>query len=72
MGHLHMIRQGLQSTKEKHLDTYMEDNSRTNVAFHTMVDTRTMKEGKNLLRPMQTFPQKINQGKQIHLLHIYI
>ena len=44
--HLHMRRQGLQLTKEKPLDTDLEENIKTNVVFFTTVEPSTTKEGK--------------------------
>ena len=45
MGHLHMRRQGLQSTKEKPPDTDLEEKIKTNVVYCTDVDSITSKEG---------------------------
>ena len=38
MGHLHMRRHGLQSTKEKPPDTNLEDKIKSNVVYCTTVD----------------------------------
>ena len=46
MGHLHMIIQGLQSTKEKPPDTDLKDNIKTNVVYFKTVEHSTTKEGK--------------------------
>ena len=46
MGHLHMRRHGLKSTREKTLDTELEYKSKTNVVFCTTVNPSTTKEGK--------------------------
>ena len=45
IGHLHMRIQGLQSTKEKHPDTDLEENNKTNLVFCTTLDHSTTKEG---------------------------
>ena len=45
MGHFHIKRQGLQSTKEKPPDTDLEDKITTNVLYFTTVETSTTKEG---------------------------
>ena len=46
MGHLHMRRQGLKSTREIPQYTDMKYKSKTNLVFYTTVDHSTMKEGK--------------------------
>ena len=46
MGHLHMSRKGLKSTKDKPPDTYLEDNIKTDVVYCTTVYPSTTKEGK--------------------------
>ena len=46
MGHLNMIRQGLQSTKEKPFDTDLEDKITTDVLYFTTVEPSTTKEVK--------------------------
>ena len=70
MGHLHMRRQGLKSTKVKPPYTDLEDKIKTSIVFCTNVDPSTTKEGKKLLRPMQKFPHHIKQCKKIHLRHL--
>ena len=45
MGHFHMRRQGLQSTKEKHPDIDPEDKIKTDVVYFTTVEPITTKEG---------------------------
>ena len=45
MGHLHMKRKWLQSTKEKPPDTDLEDKIKMNVVYFTTVDPSTTKEG---------------------------
>ena len=45
MGHLRMTRQGLKSTRDKPLDTDLQDKSKTNVMFGTTVDPSRTKEG---------------------------
>ena len=43
MGHLYMIRQGLQSTKEKPPDTDLEDNVKMDIVYCKNVDPSTTK-----------------------------
>ena len=43
MGNLHMRRKGLQYTKEKPTDIYLEYKIKTNVVFWTNVDPSTTK-----------------------------
>ena len=45
MLHLHMRRQGLQSTREKTPDTDLEYKSKKNVVFWATMDPSTTKEG---------------------------
>ena len=47
MGQLQIRRQGLQSTKEKPLDTYLEENIKKNVVFCTTVEPSTKKKVKH-------------------------
>ena len=72
MGHLHMIRQGLQPTKEKPSDIDLEDKNKRNLVFFTTADPITMKEEENYSDLRIFFPHHINQGKQIHLRNIFI
>ena len=46
MGHLQMIRKGLQSINEKPNDTDLEDKIKINVLYWTNVENSTTKEGK--------------------------
>ena len=46
MGHLHMRRQGLKSTKEKPPDIDLEDNIKTNVVCCATLEPSTTKESK--------------------------
>ena len=45
MGHLHMIQQWVQSTRNKPPDTDLEDKCKSNVYFYTTVDPIKTKEG---------------------------
>ena len=44
MGHLHIRRQGLKSTREKPVDKDLEDKNKKNVVFYTTVDPITTKD----------------------------
>ena len=46
MGHLHMRRQGLKSTKDKPPLIDLEEKIKTNVVYCTTMEPSTTKEGK--------------------------
>ena len=46
MGHLYMKRQELPSTKEKPIDTYLENNITMNIVYCTTMEPSTTKEDK--------------------------
>ena len=68
MGHLHMRRQGLQSTRNKQTYTYLEDKCNTNLFFCTTVDPSIMKEVKSYSNLCWRFPIISSKGN----LYIYV
>ena len=71
MGHLHMIRQGIQSTKEKHTDKYLEDKRKKCSVLHNCGPYHN-KIRKYLLRSMRTFNHHFKQGEQIHICNVFV
>ena len=72
MGHLHMRRQGLQSTKEKPPDTDLENKITTNVVYFTTVEPSTTKEGKIYSDLCRRFPTTSSRGnKYIYAIYVY-
>ena len=72
MGHIQMRRKGLQPTKEKTPDTYLEDKKKTDLVFCTTVYPRTTKEGKIYLELCGSFPTtSIRGNKYIHVIYAY-
>ena len=72
MIHLNMRRQGLNSTREKPLDTDLEDKSKTNVVFCTTVDPSITKEGKFYSDICRRFPTTSSRGnKYICIMYVY-
>ena len=72
MGHLHMIIQGLQSTKEKTPYTYLEDNITMNVVYCTTLEPSTTKEGKIYSDLCGCFPTtSIRRNKYIYVMYVY-
>ena len=72
MGHLHMIIQGLQSTKEKPPDIDLEDKRKTNVVFCTTVDPSTTKEGNVYSDLCGWLPTtSIRGNKYIYVVYVY-
>ena len=72
MGHLHMIIQGLQSTKEKPPDIELKIYIKTNVVYCTTVYPSTIKEGKiysDLCGRLAT--TSIRGKKYIHVMYVY-
>ena len=71
MGHLHMRRQGLQSTKEKPPDTDLEEKIKTNVLFSTTVDPKETKEVKIYSDLCGRFPTTSSRGvKYIYVMYV--
>ena len=71
MGHLHMRRQGLQSTKEKPPDTDLEEKIKTNVLFSTTVDPRETKELKIYSDLCGHFPTTSSRGGEyIYVMYV--
>ena len=71
MGHLHMRRQGLQSTKEKPPDTDLEEKIKTNVLFSTNVDPKATKEVKIYSDLCGRFPTTSSRGvKYIYVMYV--
>ena len=72
MEHLNTRRQGLQSTKEKPPDTYMEDKIKTNVVYFTTVEPSTTKEGRICSELCGRFPTTSSRGNiYINLMYVY-
>ena len=72
MGHLHMRRKGLQSTKDKSADTDMEYKSKTNVMFCTTGYPSTTNEGNcysDICRRFPTTSSRVN--KYIYVMYVY-
>ena len=72
MGHMHMIIQGLQYTKEKHPDIDLEDKIKKNVLYCTTVDPSTTKEGNIYSDICGSFPTTSSRGnKYIYVMYVY-
>ena len=71
MGHLHMRRQGLKSTKDKPTDTNLEENIETNVVYCTTVEPSTTKEGKIYSDLCGLFPTTSCRKKYIYVMYVY-
>ena len=72
MGHLHMRRQGLQSTKEKPPNIDLEENIKTNVIYYTTVDPITTKEGKTYSDLCGHSPTTSSRGnKYTYVIYVY-
>ena len=72
MGHIHIRRQGLQSTKDKPPDTDPEDKIKTNVVFCTTVDSSTTNEGRIYSDLCRRFPKTSSkENKYIYFMYIY-
>ena len=72
MGHLHMRRQGMKSTRNRIPDIYLEDRCKTSVVFFTTMDSNPTKEGKfysYLCVRFPITPKKVN--KYIYVIYIY-
>ena len=72
MGHLHMRRQGLKSTKEKPLDTDLEDKIKTNVVFCTTLDPITNIEGSIYSYLCRQLPTTSSRGKNKYTSCMYM
>ena len=67
-----MRRKGIHSTKEKPLDTDLEDKSKTNEVFCTTLDPSTTKEGKIYSDLCRRFPTTSGRGnKYIYSMYVY-
>ena len=72
MGHLHMRKQGLKSTKEKPTDIYLEEKIKMNVVYCTTVEPTTTKEGKIYSDICRRFPTTSIRGdKYIYVMYVY-
>ena len=72
MGHLHMRRQVLQSTKVKPPDTDWEEKIKTNDVFCTTVGPSTTKEGNIYSDPRGRLPTTSSRGrKYIYVMYMY-
>ena len=72
MGHLHMKRQGLKSTKEKPPDKDLEEKSKKNEVFCTAMDPSTKKERKYYSDLCRFSPTTLGRGNRyIHLMYVY-
>ena len=71
MGHLYMIRQGIQSTKKKPPDTHPEENIKTNVVYYTTVEPSTTKEGK-IYSDLCGFFSTTSRRKKKHIYIMYV
>ena len=72
MGHFHMRRKGLQSTKEKHPDIDPEDKIKTDVVYFTTVEPSTTKEGNIDSDQCGRFPTTSSRGnKYICVMYVY-
>ena len=72
MGHIHMRRQGLESTKEEPPNTYLEDKIKTNVVIFTKVGPRTTKEGKIYSDICGQLPTTSSRGNRyIYVMYLY-
>ena len=72
MGHLCMRRQGLQSTKEKPLDTYLEYKIKTSIAFWTTPEPRTNKKWKIYSDLCGRLPTNSTRGnKYVYVMYVY-
>ena len=72
MGQLHMRRKGIQSTRKKPTDTYLEEKCKTNVVFCTAVDPSATKEGKFYSDLCGRFQITSNKGnKYIYVSYVY-
>ena len=72
MGHLRMIRQGLQSTKEKPPDIDLEEKIKINVVYWTTVYPSKTKEGKIYSDLCRSFPTTSSRGnKYIYVMYVH-
>ena len=72
MGHLQIIRQGLQSTRNKTPNTELEDKFNTNVFFCTIVYPITSQEGNIYSNLCGRFPITSNKSnKYISIMYVY-
>ena len=72
MGHLHMRRQRLQSTKDKPPDTDLEEKIKTNVVYCTTVDPSTTKKDRIYSDICGHFLTTSSWGNRyIHVMYVY-
>ena len=72
MIHLHMRKQELKPTREKLLDTDMEDKSKKNVFFFTTIDPSTKNEGNVYSDLCRRFPTTSSRGNEyIYIMYEY-
>ena len=72
MGHLYMIRQVLQSTREKPPGIDLEYKIKNILVFDTIVDPSTTKEGKFYSNLCGRFPITSSRGnKYIYAMYVY-
>ena len=65
MVHLHMIRQGLKSTKEKPPDTDLEDKKKNQNEYSISHNCGTYHN-------QRRFPHRFKQEEQIHICNVYV
>ena len=66
MGHLHMRRQGLKSTKDKPPDTDLEEKITVNVVYYTTVEPSTSTQ------IYSEFSPSLQSGGGIHLCNVCV